>query len=167
MKDIRIRKALPGEADVLTKVSFSAKSYWGYPEVYFQIWKDELTVTPAYIEANIVHVAEIDEQVVGYYSVVENKQEMTVGTIMVEKGLWLDHMFILPKFMGMGIGTALVAHMRQYLTTLKIDRIVIFVDPYAKGFYEKMGAVFRRESDSSIKGRRIPVYEMKIGKHHG
>jgi len=42
-----------------------------------------------------------------------------------------------------------------------ISPLTVFVDPYAYGFYEKMGAVYRYDSESSIEGRRIPVFEFE------
>jgi GNAT superfamily N-acetyltransferase len=74
-------------------------------------------------------------------------------------------MFILPDFMGQGIGTMLVEHLRQSLKNQRITHFRIFVDPHARGFYEKMGAKFIRDSHSSIPGRKIPVYEMLASTH--
>jgi hypothetical protein len=40
--------------------------------------------------------------------------------------------------------------------------IKIFVDPYATGFYDKQGAKKIRISESSIKNRKIPVFEYEL-----
>ncbi len=37
------------EAEILTEISFQSKGYWDYPPEYFDIWKDELTITGDYI----------------------------------------------------------------------------------------------------------------------
>lgn len=107
-------------------------------------------------------VGELGEKIVGFYSLIEIHQDLEIRMVLIEKGTWLDHMFILPEFKGKGIGTKFTTHMKAYLSEKKVDKVLIFVDPNAKGFYEKLGAKFRRESDSSIPGRKIPVYEMKI-----
>lgn len=44
-----------------------------------------------------------------------------------------------------------------------INSLLIFVDTYAKGFYKKTGANFKYYSKSSIPGRSISVYDLKIG----
>jgi len=125
-------------------------------------WKDELTITPAYIESNTVFVGELEDKIVGFYSLIEIQQDLEIRSVLIEKGTWLDHMFILPEYIGKGIGTTFTTHMKAYLSEKRVDKVLIFVDPNAKGFYERVGAKFRRESDSSIPGRKIPVYEMKI-----
>lgn len=71
-------------------------------------------------------------------------------------------MYILPENMGKGIGTKFTTHMKEYLSEKKVDKVLIFVDPKARGFYEKPGAKFLIDSNSSIPGRKIPVYEMKM-----
>ena len=64
-KNIRI--ALPGEDELLTEIAFSAKRTWNYPESYYEIWKNELTITKEYIDRNIVFVFEEGKEVAGFY----------------------------------------------------------------------------------------------------
>jgi GNAT superfamily N-acetyltransferase len=163
MTELKIRHAKSPDCTTLTDVSFRAKKYWNYPDEYMERWKDELAITPAYIESNTVFVGELEDKIVGFYSLIEIQQDLEIGSVLIEKGIWLDHMFILPEYMGKGIGTKFTTHMKAYLSEKRVDKVLIFVDPNAKGFYEKGGAKFRRESDSSIPGRKIPVYEMKVG----
>lgn len=162
MTEIRIRPALASDCGTLTEVSFQAKRHWKYPDEYMELWKEELTITAAYIEKNRVFVGELEGEAVGFYSLVEINEDLKVGTILIEKGMWLDHMFIFPKHIGKKIGTEFTAHMKAYLAEKKVNVVLIFVDPNATGFYEKVGATFRRDSDSSIPGRTIPVYELTI-----
>jgi maltose O-acetyltransferase len=158
----KIRIALPAEAETLTKIAFAAKQTWDYPEIYFEIWKDELTITKDYINDNIVFVAENEEQVVGFYSIVAVANDFMAGNVLVKKGFWLEHLFIEPSFQHKGFGHMLMEHALNYCEENWIDEIRIFVDPYAVGFYEKMGATFIENSPSSIQGREIPVYWFKI-----
>jgi maltose O-acetyltransferase len=153
-----IRIALPGEAGILTEIAFAAKRTWQYPESYFEIWKDELTITKDYINSNIVFVAESDSQVVGFYSIVVIQNDFVSGNVMVKKGFWLEHLFIKPSFQKKGIGRMLLEHALNYCEENWIDDLKIFVDPHATGFYDKMGAKFLENSSSSIEGRKIPVY---------
>lgn len=42
-----------------------------------------------------------------------------------------------------------------------IRNLLIFFDPFAKGFYDKIGVNFLYDSKSSIPDRLIPVYDLK------
>ncbi|MCL6591969.1 MAG: hypothetical protein K6U80_18720 [Firmicutes bacterium] len=65
--EVNIRKAFMEESATLTDISFASKRFWNYPEEYFEVWKDELTITPEYIQKNDVNVAEFNGEVLGYY----------------------------------------------------------------------------------------------------
>jgi len=158
-----ILKAVPQDAAVLTKISFAAKCHWRYPREYMDIWKDELTITSGYITENQVFIAVWDHKPAGFYSITENRTDRYSGEIFVEKGHWLEHIFILPEFHKIGIGSSLISHAVSHCRAAGIGSLKIFSDPYAAGFYEKLGARFLYDSKSSIPGREIPVYELKFG----
>ena len=153
-----IRQAKPEEYETLTQISFAAKKYWNYPQEYFDVWKDELTISEYYVKDNTVFVAEADGEPTAYYSIVEVKEEFMEGSTKVEKGFWLEHMFVRPQFIGKGIGRAMYGHMKEHCRAMGIDRVRIFADPYAKGFYERMGAQYIEERPSSIEGRTVSLY---------
>lgn len=159
---ISIRKAVPEDTRELTRISFSAKRVWDYPEEYYEKWKDELTITADYISCNTVFVAVSGSETLGYYSLVYNPQDRKFGKVFVEAGYWMDHLFIKPECMYKKVGTELVKHLKTYCKENGISRVKIFVEPNAIGFYEKSGAVFRYMSDSSIEDRQIPVYEFEF-----
>jgi maltose O-acetyltransferase len=159
---IQISKAQNCDADVLTEISFAAKKHWNYPDSYYDIWRDELTVTKEYILQNIVFKALYMNLVIGFYSITENKDDFYSGGTFVKKGFWLEHLFIKPEYHKQGIGVLMVNHAKQVSRDLGISDLFIFVDPYAKGFYDKVGAEYLYESKSSIPGRMIPVYGLRI-----
>ena len=66
--DIAIRRARGDEAEALTRVAHAAKRYWGYPEAYIQLWKDDLTVTPDFVERQAVFCAVQDAKILGFYA---------------------------------------------------------------------------------------------------
>ena len=157
-----IRQAEDIESNILTSISFASKRYWNYPEEYFSVWKDELTITSDYINENIVFVAEVDKKIVGYFSIVEIKDDFWTGKVLVRKGFWLEHIFIEPDFIGKRIGSELVSFMRDLCRKKKIARICVFSDPNAKGFYNRIGARYIGESPSSIEGRTVSLFELDI-----
>lgn len=154
-----IRPAAKTESAVLTDISFCAKRVWGYPEEYFTVWKNELTITPEYIEKNRVFAAEQGGEIIGYFSVVEVKQGFYSGKVFVRQGFWLEHIFVRPSQMRKGVGRELMRFCRQYCLNEGIARLYIFSDPHARGFYEKLGAVYLGESPSSIEGRSVSLFE--------
>ena len=162
MMQIYIRKAAPSDAQILTRISFAAKRVWKYPEEYFSIWKNELTITPEYIEKNMVVAAVIGNAVIGYYSVVHNDRDRTFGNVFVEQGDWMEHLFIDPPFIGKGIGRELTDDMKSRCRLGGISELFVFVDPNAEGFYRKIGAQFLRRSQSNIPNREIPVYVIHL-----
>ncbi len=162
LKNIEIRKADCKDASVLTKIAFAAKKHWNYPEKYYNIWREELTLTVDYINRHIVFMAIYRNIVLGFYSIVENKSDCYSGEIFIKKGYWLEHIFIDPKYHNLGIGRLLTEHARKISAEREISELLIFADPFAKGFYDKIGCRFLYDSKSSIPGRLIPVYELKI-----
>lgn len=155
-----IRHATTGDAPTLTVLSFESKGHWEYPEEYFEIWKNELTITSEYIQKNDVFVWEEESKILGYYSIVKLKDDVEFAGIIIEKGYWLEHMFLLPVYLGRGIGTTLFAHLRKWCEMREIGELKILADPHSIGFYKKMGCKYQREYPSSIPGRTTPLLSL-------
>lgn len=162
LREIIIEKANITDSDILTDIAFSAKRHWNYPNEYFEIWKNELTITEDYLQQNIVYKAQQGNLTIGFYSIVENKSDFYSGEILVKKGFWLEHIFIKPDYHRFGLGRKLIEHAKLVSAKIGISNLLVFVDPYARGFYDKMGAEFLYDSKSSIPGRLIPVYDLKV-----
>lgn len=160
-----IRKAIPSEAGILTRLTRESKALWGYPKEHFDIWAPELTILPEYIEKNDVFVIEVDGIVAGYYSMVVLQNDIEVGGVRIGKGHWLEHMFIAPTHIGQGLGTRLFAHCREGCKAKGILQLGILADPNAKKFYEKMGCEYHREFQSTIPGRTTPYLTLTLLKH--
>jgi GNAT superfamily N-acetyltransferase len=60
-------------------------------------------------------------------------------------GLYLEDLFVEPKFRGYGIGKALLVHLAQIAVTRGCGRFVLDWNEPAIRFYEKMGASVLRE----------------------
>jgi maltose O-acetyltransferase len=74
----RIRKAIDGDQETLTELSFVSKRYWQYPEHYYTVWQSELTITRSYLEQNIGYLIEAQAVTVGYYSIVLLEKKLGV-----------------------------------------------------------------------------------------
>lgn len=162
LQTVTIEPAATADIECLTRIAFSAKQHWNYPSCYLELWKNELTISADYILKNIVYKASAKDVVTGFYSIVNVENDFYAGEVFVQKGYWIEHIFILPEYHKQGIGRLLIDHAKQVARNTGIQSLMIFVDPFAQGFYEKIGAKFVRHSKSSIKDRMIPVYNLKI-----
>lgn len=124
--DITIRDALPHQAPDLSSIALKAKGSWGYSSEQLDLWRTEfLTVSPEYIEVNRVWVAAVDKQQPVGFTAIEQRGEEAI----------LDHLWVLPDYMGRGIGKRLFLHVAA-----TIPRFVFTSDPHADAFYHKLGA---------------------------
>ncbi|MFZ0063804.1 MAG: GNAT family N-acetyltransferase [Pyrinomonadaceae bacterium] len=138
---MNIRAATSQEAAELTRIAHEAKRHWGYPEHWLQRWDTDLTITPEFIAANHVFVAEDGDRLSGFYAL----------TIKGEKAE-LEHMWVAPDSIGSGVGKELFLDAMQKAAELRVTTVEILSDPNAEGFYQKMGAYRVGESTSEIDG---------------
>lgn len=157
-----IRPATKVDAKSLTALSFKSKGYWRYPKEYFLIWKDELTIQAEYIEKNAVYITEINGDIVGYYAIIEYRENVRLLKKTVSEGFWLEHMFIHPCYIQKGLGTAMFKHLQRYCKSIAVTQLNILADPNAKGFYEKMGCTYQKEYPSNIENRTTPYFTLYI-----
>lgn len=159
---LTINRAWPEEARKLTDISFASRRYWSYPEEYYVVWKDELTISPEYIEKNEVFAARTEEGLAGYCSVAYVEQDFHAGRVFVHKGFWLEHIFILPEYLHKGIGSRLVGFSKSWCRQNRAELLSIFSDPNSACFYDKLGALCLGEYPSSIEGKNVLLYELAI-----
>lgn len=124
--DILIQAALPRQAAALSEIALKAKAHWGYSAEQLERWRTAfLTITPDYIEVNRVWVAVTDtQQTAGFAAVVLHGDEAV-----------LDHLWVLPDYIGRGVGTRLFLHVAA-----TVAEFVFTSDPHADEFYRKMDA---------------------------
>ena len=151
--DIEIRRALPEEAEALTEIAIAAKGHWGYPERWMQIWKPELTFNVEYFEKNESWTANVDDQLVGFYTLLDK-----------DGNAWLENLWVMPAQMGQGVGNALFNHAIHLSKERGYDILRLESDPNAVGFYIKMGAykIDQRYYDMEDTPRILPIMELKL-----
>lgn len=159
---IDIRKARGSDSTELTALSFASKRYWRYPDSFFEIWQDELTITREYLAANRVYVAVENKSIIGYFSVVEIKRSFFASSVYIHKGFWLEHLYIKPDHIRTGIGTKLILFARELCREEGIGGLFLFADPHSRGFYEKIGAEYVGESPSNIPNRTVCLFRLHL-----
>ena len=155
-----IRRAPETNAAILTTLSFASKRYWGYPDSYIDRWAPELTIDEDYTRDNDVFVYEDHQEIVGYYAIVDLREDVVVSGVKLAQGFWLEHMFVAPRHIGRGIGRQLFAHLRQRCRMRGIDALGILADPNAREFYAHMGCEYVGEYPSTIKDRTTPFLRL-------
>src|SRR5580658_663528 len=114
-----IRAAEPGEAEELTRIALSSKGHWGYSERQLGYWLDKfLKVSADYVRANKVWVAEIDTTLAGFAAIKDRGAASE-----------LDHLWILPDYIGKGIGKALFASVASHVAATGRRELVFTSDP--------------------------------------
>jgi len=146
-----IRPAAADEADALSDLAHRAKAHWGYPANWMRKWDAQLTILPGYLEMHDVWVAEEDATIVGMCALEDQHTR------------WhLEHVWVEPSHHGRGIGRALVLHAVDEAHRRHGGVVELLSDPFACGFYEKLGA--RKAGDVAApmpgaRDRTLPKYE--------
>ena len=143
-----ITRAVPADAADLTGIAHAAKRHWGYPEEWIVRWMTALTVTPEFITAQPTVVARVEQRPVGFAALTG-----------LGRQLRLEHLWVLPGFMGRGIGRALFHEIARLGHDARWSSLQIVSDPHAEGFYLRLGArrIGEAISDPEGHGRTLPV----------
>jgi GNAT superfamily N-acetyltransferase len=151
---IEIRRAAPADAARLAAIARAAKAHWKYPAAWLTTWEPALTITPDYVRTTILFVGVHDGEPIGFYAL-----EPRVGR-------WsLEHMWVEPGKHGCGAGRSLFTHALGTVRTLRPGVLVIESDPFAAGFYARMGARQTGAVAAPMDGapdRRLPVFEIDV-----
>jgi GNAT superfamily N-acetyltransferase len=150
---VEIRRAVPGDADALTGISFAAKRHWNYPERWMDLWREALTITPKFVRENEVFVAVVGEGPAGFYALVGEGRRLD-----------LEHLWVSPDHIGTGLGRILFEHAVGRAAELGAEVVEIEPDPNAEGFYRRMGARRAGENVYEIEGQRreLPVMVVEV-----
>ena len=144
--DATIRPARPDEAATLMELAIASKAYWGYDEAFMQHFAIVIAVDPAYVDEHDVWIAETDGEIAGFHALIDR------GEIAV-----LDHLWLSPVHIGRGLGRLLFEHALRRATDMRAHRMEWEAEPYATGFYERMGAMPVREVTSEM-GRQLQIF---------
>jgi ribosomal protein S18 acetylase RimI-like enzyme len=141
----------------LLELAVRSKASWGYDPDFMDGFADFMG-DPAHgivVDApgRVVLVAEDGSALVGFSDLATAPEPA-----------WLDDLWIEPAAFGRGIGRALWDAAVAAARAAGRQAIELEADPYAQGFYERMGATVIREHESSvIAGRILPVLRLDLG----
>lgn len=149
---MEIAKSVIEDSEVLTEITKKSKAYWGYSDEQMKKWSELLTITKNYIETNNVYKLLNDGLTVGYYSYIYlNKKEVK-----------LDNLFVLPNYIGTGLGKRLMNNFLDRIKNTEIEKIILDSEPNVEKFYGYFGFKKVGQIETSIKGRYLPIMELRI-----
>ena len=149
---MKIEKAKNIDNIKLSELTVLSKSHWNYSQEQIEKWKNDLTISPEYINKNEVYKLKEDDKLIGYYAF----------QLVDYKKVKLDNIFIDPEFIGRGYGKILMKHFFKQIKNKGFENIYLESDPHAKKFYQKLGFKVIGQLESSIKNRFLPIMELKI-----
>ena len=148
---MNIRRARHDDADALSDLAHRAKAHWGYPAHWMREWDAQLTIIPGYLELHDVWVSERDGTIVGMCALEDRGDRCN-----------LEHVWVEPSLHGKGVGRALVMHALSEARGRQVAAVELLSDPFATGFYERLGARRIGEVPAPMPGARdrtLPKFE--------
>ena len=152
-RSLKIRRASPADAQLLTELALRSKAHWGYDEAFLEACRrGELTLSPTFVESRPVFVLEASGRVVGFY-----------GLQGAPPDADLAYLFVEPGELRRGYGRWLWEHAVATARQLGYRRLVVESDPNAEAFYRAMGAAIVGERPSAVwPNRMLPLLTLSL-----
>lgn len=147
-----IEEAHIDDSQALTDLTFRSKAYWGYSANQMEIWREDLQVSPAYIEQNHVFRLTDSGDLIGYYSY------FAIEGVKVK----LDNLFVDPAYIGKGYGKQLFLDFVARMRHVNVDHITLDADPHAELFYKQFGFEVIGQKPSTVPGRFLPIMHLEL-----
>jgi len=135
----------------LTEIAFAAKRHWGYPPEWMELWRDELTASPAQAASGWAFAARLDGVIVGWCAL-----ELTPPAAEIT-ACWVR-----PSHIGRGVGSELLDHALPKAELAGIHEVTALADPNAEEFYRRRGFERIGREESSPPGRHLPLMRLVL-----
>lgn len=156
--EITIRKATNKDLPTLNALIRESKSYWGYSDDFMDRFMELFGLTEDYLSKHTLHVILYNETIAG----VSGFKMHDDGTVE------LDYFFILPKFIGRGIGKKLWDFSCSVAKQLTDSSFILWSDPQAETFYIKMGCKrIGMKKSPLLPDRETPIMEYTFNDNRG
>lgn len=144
-----LRRARSGEASAITELTLRAKRQWGYSGSFMALVEPALTMTEAELERTADHIEVLDggSGLLGFFRL-RRRTELA----------FLEDLFVDPSAAGGGHGRRLFLRAAEVARGWGMGVMEFESDPFAEGFYLKLGAERVGMSPSLLlPGRSIPL----------
>lgn len=149
-RGIQIRRALPEEGEALRKIAVASKGHWGYDQDFLARFAEILSLSPDEIRRHDVWILEETGNVAGFYALIHHGEVSE-----------LDDLWLLPRYIGTGLGRRLFEHAVTRAREHGAVRVEWEAEPHATGFYERMGGRPVRETSSRL-GRTLAIFALDL-----
>lgn len=146
---ITTRRGRKNDLDVLNKLLAKSKKHWGYDPVFMRVFMENLRLSEDVFGNSTLVLFFVAEELAGFYSFSLGEEDV----------LELEHFYLHPEFIGKGWGRKLWGFCLKTAQKMGRKEFLIWSDPNANGFYEKMGCDFVRFEKSDMgEGRYQAVF---------
>jgi len=149
---MKIERAAPEDHTALTTLTKRSKAFWNYSKQQLDDWDELLTITPEYILENQTFKLFSDDEIIGYYSLLE----------VATQTLKLDNLFISPDFIKKGYGKILLDDVIRNARKGNYASLILESDPHAEDFYSRFGFVKIGKVETSVIGRFLPIMKISL-----
>lgn len=139
------------DAELLSLLSYSSKKFWGYSDELMELWKSDLKISKEYILKNKVVKVFEEDNLLGFFAIVIDE----------ELNAELDHLWLKPENIKRNYGRQIFQHIIEKLASEGFNKMSLFAEPNATGFYEKMNGKVVGKFQSKISGRFLDIYEFQ------
>ena len=146
--------AKPVDLKMINELMRSSKAHWGYDPAFMQKFMSLFQMTASYLDKNITKLLydkqssiKAEQGLIGFFSL----------SFDSNNELELDNFFISPDYIGHGFGKILWQYVLIEVRHLKKSEFILWSDPGAEGFYEKMGCQKIGTKPSPMMPNRHPV----------
>jgi predicted amidohydrolase len=151
--DLVIRGASALELPRLREITVEGKKFWGYDPDLVDRWAANGDFAPEVFATKEVFVGLVAGELVAWSSV------MLRGDVC-----WLDDLWVDPPAVRRGTGRRLFMHAVAWALAAGATAMEWEAEPFALGFYLKMGGRYVRESEASvIWNRTLPIMGLELG----
>lgn len=125
---MEIQRAAESSLEQINEVISRSKKHWNYPEEYLKHALPLLKVDRQYLSANPCFEIVLENRIVGFFALTEKGKEKH-----------LDHLWIAPDKIGMGLGRLACEYARNLAKMYGWSELLTYPDPPSEGFYLKQG----------------------------
>lgn len=147
-----IQKATIKDTNLLTNIALLSKAHWGYSDELIESWRSDLTVTPKMIKSLFAYKFIQNNKITGFY----------ILNQPIVNNIELEMLFVLPEFIGKGIGKKLLLHAFTKALNLNANELTLLADPNAVAFYESQGFIIIDKKESIIPNRFLPIMQKDL-----
>lgn len=150
----KLYRSTETDAKSLSRISKASKAYWGYPAAWLELWRNDLEVTAAYLTQHPTFVLQntVNSTYTGFCIISEEHTHT----------LWIEHLWVLPEYIGQGLGSALLNTALQTCVQPGHRLVKVIADPNAAAFYASKGFITVDYHPSQPGDRKLPVMEKSL-----